>query len=840
MIKIYNDAIGLSNFPSDISNGVGKINDNNDLLTEELNGIYEGEFELLQSDPHYTDLHVGSYIEIPTVNGSQIFKVYYISKAINGVSTVRYCHVTYDLSKTVVSPFTATGAVNTKNGMLSHVMGNTPFTMTTDITNTTSNFSLDIPRSFRECLGGYEGSILDVFRPEYEWDNLTVKMLAHRGSDNGVRIAYGKNLTDFKQEENIENVYTSVLGYAVVDDVTYLGTIYDKIVTSYPKVKIVDFSSDYESGEVPTQAELTTKAQTYAENNDIEIPNVNLTISFVPLYQTEEYKNIAPLERVQLGDTVHVFFEKLGVEASARVIKTVWNVNLQRYDSIELGNAKANLNTVINDSVDNAVNNALSDLDLDTGAIESEMLSMSKLIANSMGLHITKDSIGRIFLHNDETLANSQYQYQITAGGFMLSEDYGQTWNSGWDISGNVVVNSLATITLKFLEGYGMFMRFGDVNSNYIDVSPYSEGGVSQGVSFVGSGSIRMQPQGTFHVMNMAGDNTNYFNRLVMSQSTASGSPMHNMTALYNYDDGHNYILANTLELDAHYTSGSSTYNRALLRNYATLSGTQYSANYLSMYAYTDRNTANLYNNKFGSSNTANLVQLTADGTTHSASIYNYQKDYTYQANLIQLTGGSSNDAIRFYNYRLGQSSVEANSMALNCSSTSNQVNLVNRKLSDTNYANAMSLYGYSDMNWTEISNYQLRNNYYASRIQFNADANQQYARLYNYVIEANNTPANEIELLTNSSGNKLSIWNFNNSGITKNYITMDSGNSTMEIYSSSDIFLNSGGAIRMQSFNSQDITMTSSDDINLAWGDKLYLNNKQVYLSGGYVRYYE
>ena len=254
--------------------------------------------------------------------------------------------------------------------------------------------------------------MLDTFRGEYKWDNLTVNFLARRGADNGVRISYGKNLTDFQQETNNTEVYTGVLGFATVDDVCYVGNVYNK--TTGDKIKIVDFSSDYESGQTPTTAELTTKATTYATNNDIEVPSVNIKISFVPLYQTEEYKNIAPLERVSLGDTVHVYFEKLGVEASSRVVKTVWNVLLNKYDSVELGSTKANLNTVINDSIESATSEMLSNLDIDTGAIEEELSEMSQLIINGLGLHCTKVPLQsggyRIYIHNADTLANSQYQ----------------------------------------------------------------------------------------------------------------------------------------------------------------------------------------------------------------------------------------------------------------------------------------------------------------------------------------------------------------------------------------------------------------------------------------------
>ena len=184
---------------------------------------------------------------------------------------------------------------------------------------------------------------------------------------------------------------------------------------------------------MPTSAELLTKATTYAQNNSIEVPSINIKIDFIPLWQTEEYKNILPLERVSLGDTVHVYFDKLNVEASSRVIKTEWNVLTNKYDSIELGDAKANLNTIINDSVSTAVDEAVSDLDIDVGWLDTKAENMFKLIANGVGLHITKDSAGRIILHNDENLSRSKYQYMITAQGFMMSDDYGQegSWRSG-------------------------------------------------------------------------------------------------------------------------------------------------------------------------------------------------------------------------------------------------------------------------------------------------------------------------------------------------------------------------------------------------------------------------
>lgn len=604
-MKILDSTKSLSVLDVETSNGLGQIQPLSCIVSEELNGIYECEFTVPTTDKHYSDLKTSGLIKVTVGDGSeQIFRIYSISEPINFVVEVKAQHITYDLSKIPVKPFTATGAVNVKNQMLANIIGSYDFTMSTDITNTTSTFKLDIPRSFRECLGGWEGSILDVFHPEYEWDNLEVKMLARRGADNNVRISYGKNLTDFRQEQNNENVYDAVYGYAVVDDVTYEASgIYNKTGAAKPKVLNVDFSSKYETGDVPTAAELLSYATSYATNNDIEVPKVNIEISFVPLWQSDEYKNFLPLERVSLGDTVHVYFDKLGVEASARVIKTEWNVLTQKYDSIELGSAKANLNTVINESVVSTIDNM--DIEVDVGWLDDKIQIMSGLIANGLGLHITQDSLGRIILHNEETIALSQYQYMITSSGFMLSEDYGATWSSGWDISGNAVLNSLSTITLRALEIYGSYIEgsqilFGDHNDKYILAQVYNDGVDNIGVTFDGTGYVRFQPQGSFVIDNlnsnstilneylMVGDNTankmilenhNFTYPSVMANRVALGSSASsNYLAIRNYKNDSVEKYANGI-----YMSQNSTSSSIAIDNYHYENGTQLSVNSLSL-----------------------------------------------------------------------------------------------------------------------------------------------------------------------------------------------------------------------------------------------------------------
>lgn len=674
MIKILDDSKRLNVLVNDTTNGLGQFQPLTATVTEELNGIFEAEITLLATDKHFKDLKVDGLLDISVgENKRQMFRIYYISKPLNNVVTIKAQHITYDLNKVAVKPFTATGAVSTKNKMLSNIVsaGQYPFTMTTNITNTSSVFTLDVPKSFRECLGGWEGSILDVFRPEYEWDNLTVKMLAKRGSDNGVRIAYGKNLTDLNQEENIQNVYTSVLGFARVNDTTYVGSLYNKVTATYPRVLIVDFSSDFDYDATPTVAELTTKAREYATNNAIETPQVNLTISFVPLYQTEEYKNIAPLERVSLGDTVHVYFDKLGVEASSRVIKTVWNANLDRYDSVELGSTKANLNTVINQTIDSAVNQAIGDIDM--GAIESELVDMSKLVINGLGLYFTKQELStggyRYILHNKPQLADSDTQYYMSAGGIMVSNDYGQTWVTGYDPqTGTLATQALSTIILRALEIYGSFLRFGSEDTNYIDVAPYSNSSnVPQGVSFDGTGTIRMQPQGAFYVNNLktTGEDTTYYNRAFM---TKNGSYSANIISLVNYDDTKD-LIANLIWLQAHRVTANSstiktTTNRIYMENDSTINGNRYVANSLELFSQT-------YNSDVNTETTGNSIYIT-NYSQRSAN-----DTATYNANLLAMIGSGSATSLELRNYKYKQSQY-ANNILFNNSANNSLVNVYN------------------------------------------------------------------------------------------------------------------------------------------------------------------
>ena len=328
--------------------GVGALSDAiSCTATEERNGIYELEMQYPVGGIHFDEITDRSIIyAIPSpYREPQPFRVYRVTKPLNGVCTYYARHITYDLSGIPLNPFTAINAPAAMAGLQSNAAVQSRFKFWTDKV-TAANFSVDVPSSTRSVLGGQQGSILDIYGGEYEWDGYTVKLHQHRGHDNGVTIQYGKNLTDIEQDRNISNVYTGVYPYWTDADGGNMVVCNPKIIQvpgkyDFINVLPVDFSQDFE--DKPTLAQLKARTDSYIKANRIGIPKVSITASFVQLEQTEEYKHLALLEKCDLCDTVTIQFEQLGIDVKAQIVKIETDVLQERYISVEIGEARTNI-----------------------------------------------------------------------------------------------------------------------------------------------------------------------------------------------------------------------------------------------------------------------------------------------------------------------------------------------------------------------------------------------------------------------------------------------------------------------------------------------------------------
>lgn len=349
------------------TNGLGRLDFISCQVTEERNGIYELEGTIAESAEHAKQIESESIIVAKPSQGAglQAFRVYRITKPIGGQFMVYARHISYQLGYITAMPFTVAASASACNsalqGFITNAAGYTaldfPFSFWTDVT-TVSSYNQTEPATIRGRLGGVEGSILDQFGGEYEWDNFQIKLHQRRGLTNpSVTLRYGKNITDLQQEENIENTVTGIVPFWEDSEGGDLVTLPEKIVevqnaASYPFKKTIphDFSQAFETK--PTESQLRSKAQAYISTSGIGVPKVSIKLSFVNLADTEEFKEIAPLQSVNLCDDIKVQFEKLGIDTTAEIVKTEYDVLREKYNSIEIGSLRGTLASTISTNME--------------------------------------------------------------------------------------------------------------------------------------------------------------------------------------------------------------------------------------------------------------------------------------------------------------------------------------------------------------------------------------------------------------------------------------------------------------------------------------------------------
>ena len=354
--------------------GLGVLRDAiSPLVTEERNG----QFELTMSYPVdgalFGEIKNDRIIKADAGQKlkAQRFKIIRITKPAGGVVKIYAEHVSYLSQDLALKPSVSYNgnATQALTAWKNNIVDDHPFTIFSDVQTTGSGvWTIDKVENARRALGGVAGSILDTYGGEYRFDNYHIGLYANRGSDSGALIAYGKNLTDLEQEEEIANTYTSIYPYTNIRDeegneslLTLPEYFVDSEYTSNyarRKIKTVNFQQD----DITTVEQLRERAQQYIVDNDVGVPNVNLTVKFVDLSKTLDYKDLALVEEINLCDQVTVYYEKLGIRQKAKVIKTVWDVALDRYDELVIGKAKASLSQSIGTTVDGKLETVVTDL----------------------------------------------------------------------------------------------------------------------------------------------------------------------------------------------------------------------------------------------------------------------------------------------------------------------------------------------------------------------------------------------------------------------------------------------------------------------------------------------
>ena len=441
------------------SNGLGVLSDAASCtVKEERNGPFELEMKYPVTGLHYGEIAHRALIMAKPSPGraAQPFRVYRISSPMGGVVTVYARHISYDLSGVALSAFSAQGLSQCIEKIYTNaVPSDHGFTFETDKTSVAA-LQVTKPCSIRALLGDSTGSMLDVYGGEYEFDRFSVRLWNSRGEDRGVTIRYGKNLTSLTQEANCAEVYTAVYPFWTDgEDTVELPEKTVAVAGTYDYIKVLplDLSGSFDAR--PSADALRTSAQYYITDNNVGVPRVSLTLSFAQLEG----------ETVELCDTVSVSFERLGVSARAKIVATTYNVLLDRYDSVEVGDARTSIaDTIAGQGAD--IKNIPISLDL-----QAAIVNATGWITGAKGGYV-------IFRRNDE---GQPTEILITDRPDVETAQNVWRWNEGGlgfsstGVNGpyETAITQDGSIVGKFVTADGLFVNAANINgkltANQID-----------------------------------------------------------------------------------------------------------------------------------------------------------------------------------------------------------------------------------------------------------------------------------------------------------------------------------------------------------------------------------
>lgn len=401
-------------------------------VTEERNGAFECVLKYPITGAMYKEICLERLIKAKPNDAAndQVFRIYRVTTPINGQITVYAQHISYDLSNIAALQWEAESI--SPSLAMERVFQNTAtphnFTCQTDYSSA-KPFSVSKPQSVRACLGGASGSLLDLWGGEFEWDNFKVTHHQGRGKHTGVVIEYGKNLTEMEHDSENSDVYTDLLPYAIVtaEDGTETAVTLPEVLLPIADTTLVqqktlirDFTEYFDEENPVTVDGLRAYANNYLKNNPLGIAPPTLTVAFEPLWKQPEYA--AVLERVSLCDTVLIRHSLLGICAKAKVITTEYDSLAEKYVSITLGSAKANLLNNVS-SAEAAAEDAATKVDRFPAL-------MNSAIKNATGL-ITGQTGGYVVIHTD---SESGKPYELLILDAPSIEDAANVWR--WNVGG--------------------------------------------------------------------------------------------------------------------------------------------------------------------------------------------------------------------------------------------------------------------------------------------------------------------------------------------------------------------------------------------------------------------
>lgn len=418
-----------------------------------INSTYEIDIIYPIDGVHFSEIEEGSIILAPHDESGTLepYEVYAISRPMNGKVVINAWHISYQLRGIVAKPFTGQSLYSGLSALKQACMTTNNFTFSTTRA-VSSPITTTVPMAVRSALGGVDGSFLDVYGGEWDFSGFNCILKSRLGQDTDIRIKYGINLMDATKKTTINSFWTGVVPYWTSDagNVYYNGVIWSEYADTLGfHVSIpVDCTGDFETE--PTQAQMLTWGQTYIANNAKSQIPTSIDVSFAALWQTEEYKDIAALQRLALGDTVTIEYKALGIENTARIVSTDYDILNERYSKMTIGQVKANIAQKLSEEVKEVTKNLPS-----KDWFEQRLAEDAALITGNTGGYVVLNrnvdgEPEEIVIMDTPSIYTAVYCIRMNKSGIGFSTNgYAGNYNSVWTINGTFDAQMINVINLN-------------------------------------------------------------------------------------------------------------------------------------------------------------------------------------------------------------------------------------------------------------------------------------------------------------------------------------------------------------------------------------------------------
>lgn len=406
----------------------------------------------LETSLEYVDYFTeGRIVTANTPTGDQAFRIGNVTKTKSKIVSKCY-HVFYDSENYLIADSYVVD--KTCDQALSHL--NSATEPTSEFTTISDVLTVNSYRCVRKSLYEAVNDVLERWGGHLVRDNFNIAIRATIGTDNGITVQYKKNLKDISCQENWNNVVTKLLPVGkdgiLLNAVNPSASIYVSSAQQYtlPYTKTVSFSQDSINEEdYPTETayktalvnDLYNQAVAYVEKNSL--PQVSYTLK-------------ANLDRVtDIGDTVEVIDDRLGVNMMTHVVGFEYDCIFEKYTSVEFGNFAESISGLvgnINAQTTQTVTNA-------TQAIQDNILGIMEKS------YVFYDG-EKILVLDSLPKESAQKVIKIDNSGIGFSQNgINGTYTSKWNITGALTLASNMILVGNLTET-GDLSVTGDVSIN--------------------------------------------------------------------------------------------------------------------------------------------------------------------------------------------------------------------------------------------------------------------------------------------------------------------------------------------------------------------------------------